>query len=64
MNKRGFAFGAFNGVFGVMWFLGSVTMGFLYERAIIARVAFGAIVQMVAGALFLRLRKALAAAVG
>jgi hypothetical protein len=27
MNKRGSAFGAFNGVFGVAWFLGSVTMG-------------------------------------
>src|ERR1039458_7918607 len=29
MNKRGSAFGAFNGVYGIMWFLGSATMGLL-----------------------------------
>jgi hypothetical protein len=27
MNKRGTAFGAFNAAYGVLWFLGSVTMG-------------------------------------
>jgi MFS family permease len=64
MNKRGFAFGAFNGVFGVMWFLGSMTMGFLYERSIVALVAFGLAVQLAAAAMFLRLRMALAAAAG
>ena len=31
MNKRGGAFGAFNGVYGVMWFAGSVVMGLLYR---------------------------------
>ena len=31
MNKRGTAFGAFNAAYGVLWFLGSVTMGVLYE---------------------------------
>jgi len=29
MNKRGTAFGAFNGVYGVAWFLGSAAMGLL-----------------------------------
>src|SRR5438552_5863072 len=32
MNKRGSAFGAFNGVYGVLWFLGSALMGFLYQH--------------------------------
>ncbi len=31
MNKRGSAFGAFNGIYGVMWFVGSATMGALYD---------------------------------
>ena len=35
MNKRGSAFGAFNGVYGVAWFLGSVAMGLLYDRSLV-----------------------------
>ncbi len=34
MNKRGTAFGAFNGVYGVAWFAGSVLMGWLYDKSI------------------------------
>ena len=37
MNKRGSAFGAFNGVYGVMWFVGSTVMGVLYDHSIIGR---------------------------
>jgi hypothetical protein len=62
MNKRGGAFGAFNGVFGVMWFLGSATMGFLYDRSLQAVVLFGIVAQLMAAVVFLRLRKPLAAA--
>ena len=62
MNKRGGAFGAFNGVFGVMWFLGSWTMGLLYERSIPAVVVFGVACQLAAAAMFLMLREPLAAA--
>jgi hypothetical protein len=56
MNKRGGAFGAFNGVYGVMWFLGSVTMGLLYSRSLTALVVFGIVAQAAAAVMFFRLR--------
>lgn len=56
MNKRGGAFGAFNGVYGVMWFIGSLTMGLLYSRSLVALVAFGIAAQVAAGVMFYRLR--------
>jgi len=62
MNKRGSAFGAFNGVFGVMWFLGSAAMGLLYSHSLAAVVVFGVVVQLAAAAMFFRLRQPLAAA--
>ncbi|MDE3195125.1 MAG: MFS transporter, partial [Acidobacteriota bacterium] len=61
MNKRGGAFGAFNGVYGVMWFLGSAGMGFLYSRSLSALVAFGMVMQVGAAIMFLTLRGDLAA---
>ena len=62
MNKRGSAFGAFNGVFGVMWFLGSAAMGLIYGHSLLALVVFGVVAQLIAAAIFWRLRKPLAAA--
>jgi hypothetical protein len=62
MNKRGGAFGAFNGVFGVMWFLGSWAMGNLYGYSITTLVIFGVTCQFVAAVMFLTLRRPLAAA--
>jgi MFS family permease len=59
MNKRGSAFGAFNGVYGVMWFLGSLTMGLLYSRGLSVLVLFGIFAQLAAAAIFLRLRSEL-----
>lgn len=59
MNKRGSAFGAFNGVFGVAWFLGSAAMGLLYAHSLIALVAFGMLAQLGSAAMFLWLRKPL-----
>jgi MFS family permease len=63
MNQRGSAFGAFNGVYGVAWFLGSATMGLLYDYSLPALVVFGVMAQLAAALLFFRLRKPLAAAV-
>jgi predicted MFS family arabinose efflux permease len=60
MNKRGTAFGAFNGVFGVSWFVGSSVMGLLYEHSLAALVTFGMAAQLAAAALFFWLRKPLA----
>lgn len=62
MNKRGNAFGIFNGVYGVMWFVGSAVMGLLYAHAIVALVIFGVAFQAAAAVMFFRLRGALAAA--
>ena len=59
MNKRGGAFGAFNGVYGVMWFLGSLVMGALYSRSLPALVWFGVALQLGAAVMFFQLRHAL-----
>ena len=56
MNKRGSAFGAFNGIYGVMWFVGSAIMGFLYDRSVMAVVLFGLTLQLIAAAAFFSLR--------
>ena len=63
MNKRGSAFGAFNLAYGVLWFLGSVTMGVLYDYSLLALVIFGIAAQLIAATLFVWLRRPLAAAV-
>src|SRR5207253_3878530 len=41
MNKRGSAFGSFNAAYGILWFVGSVSMGILYEFSLVALVVFG-----------------------
>jgi hypothetical protein len=46
--KRGRAFGLFNTVFGVCWFLGSVAMGYLYDVSLLALVLFSLIAQAIA----------------
>jgi MFS family permease len=56
MNKRGGAFGAFNGVYGVMWLLGSLVMGLLYSRSLAGLVVFGVAAQLGAAVMFFRLR--------
>jgi MFS family permease len=56
MNKRGIAFGAFNGVYGVMWFVGSLAMGLLYSRSLMALVLFGILAQLTAAIVFSQIR--------
>lgn len=60
MNKRGTAFGAFNAAYGVVWFVGSVVMGVLYDYSLIALVIFGMVAQLAAAVLFVWLRRPLA----
>jgi len=62
MNKRGSAFGAFNAVYGVLWFLGSVAMGLLYDHSLVALVVFGMSAQLISAVVFVWLRRPLAAA--
>ena len=63
MNKRGTAFGTFNGIYGVAWFLGSAIIGVLYSFSIAAVVAFGVAAQLIAAVMFFRLRRPLAEAI-
>ncbi len=60
LSKRGGAFGAFDGVFGIAWFAGSVIMGELYDHARVWLVIFGIGAQLAAAVIFLSLRKAVA----
>lgn len=60
MHKRGHAFGAFNGVFGIMWFAGSAIMGQLYSRSLPALVVFGMAFQIAAAAVFVFVHRPLA----
>src|SRR5213080_2457183 len=59
MNKRGSAFGSFNAAYGILWFVGSVTMGILYDFSLVALVVFGIAAQLVAAVIFLILRSQL-----
>jgi predicted MFS family arabinose efflux permease len=63
MNKRGTAFGTFNAVYGIMWFIGSATMGLLYDHWVGALVIFGLIAQLTAAGMFFWLRKPLGEAI-
>jgi len=60
MNKRGTAFGSFNAAYGILWFLGSVTMGVLYDYSLMALVVFGIVAQLIAAGFFLWLQGPLA----
>ncbi|WP_058466125.1 MFS transporter [Legionella cincinnatiensis] len=47
-EKRGSAYGVFNTGFGIFWFLGSVSMGILYDTSILAVVVFSVGIQLLA----------------
>ncbi|HKI46225.1 MAG TPA: MFS transporter, partial [Balneolales bacterium] len=47
-EKRGRAYGIFNGVFGISWFLGSSVAGFLYDISIPVMVIFLIIMMLMA----------------
>jgi len=47
-QKRSTAFGLFDTGFGVAWFLGSATMGLLYDKSVVAVALFSTILQLAA----------------
>ena len=47
-QRRSTGFGVFDTGFGIAWFLGSATMGLLYEKSISALIAFSVVVQLLA----------------
>jgi hypothetical protein len=58
MNKRGRAFGIFNGVYGLLWFAGSAAMGALFGVSLAAVIAFGMAAQGAAAAAFVWMGRA------
>jgi len=40
MKRRASAFGLFTAGYGLFWFLGSATIGFLYDLSVPAMIAF------------------------
>jgi MFS family permease len=62
IEKRGNAYGVFNAAYGVLWFLGSVTMGFLYDHSLVVLVIFGIILQLASAVIFFWLQRPLRAA--
>jgi MFS-type transporter involved in bile tolerance (Atg22 family) len=47
-ERRGTAFGVFNGAYGLAWFAGSALMGWMYDRSIVALVVFSVVFQLLA----------------
>ncbi len=47
-NRLGLAFGLFNTIFGVAWFVGSLTMGILYDVSITSLIIFSVGIQLLA----------------
>jgi MFS family permease len=56
-EKRGTAYGIFNAVYGVSWFLGSAFMGLLYDVSLPAVVVFAVVMQLGSIPLLLLVRK-------
>jgi hypothetical protein len=53
-GRRASAFGAFHAVNGTAWFLGSVTMGLLYEYSLLGLAALSVAAQIAALVMFHR----------
>jgi predicted MFS family arabinose efflux permease len=51
--KRSTAFGLYDTCFGIAWFLGSATLGFLYDRSIVGLTAISVVLQLCALPIFL-----------
>ena len=56
-DRRGGAYGVYNTVFGIAWFIGSAVMGRLYDTSITALVVFGICAQLAAAGMFLVFRR-------
>ena len=57
VKKRGSAYGIFNTVFGVSWFIGSLIMGILYTFSITYLVVFSVLIQLFSIPFFIAMLK-------
>ncbi len=48
IERRATAFGVFNGFYGIFWFLGSLAIGFFYDRSVSAVIWLSVILQLIA----------------
>lgn len=55
--KRGTAYGIFNSGYGLLWFIGSASMGFFYDFSITALIAFSMFTQLVSIPLLFLVKK-------
>jgi MFS family permease len=53
VRRRASAFGMFTAGFGIFWFIGSVIIGFLYDRSVWAVIAFCIVTQLAAVPVFI-----------
>jgi len=58
VDRRGFAYGIFNTVYGAGWFLGALLMGLLYELSINYLILFAVVMELISIPLFLLVRRA------
>ncbi|HXF68442.1 MAG TPA: MFS transporter [Thermoflexus sp.] len=56
-EERGTAYGLFNGIYGLAWFLGSTAMGAIYELSLGGVIAFAITLELIAFGFFLRLSR-------
>jgi MFS family permease len=56
IERRGGAYGIFNALYGAAWFIGSTTMGFLYDRSISQLIIFVVLAEVIALSSFFLLR--------
>jgi MFS family permease len=57
VTKRGSAYGIFNTVFGISWFIGSLIMGILYSFSITYLVVFSVLIQLFSIPFFIAMLK-------
>jgi MFS family permease len=57
MDKRSTAYGIFNAVFGLFWFLGSALMGILYDVSVPSLIVFSIVMQLGSIPFFILIRK-------
>jgi MFS family permease len=55
--RRASAFGYYNAVFGISWFMGSILMGILYDASIISMIAFSMAAQFLAIPVLMNVRR-------
>lgn len=57
LERRGFAYGIFNTIYGASWFLGSSLMGLLYDVSLSYLLVFVVLMEVISIPVFFLVRK-------